>query len=327
MKRRDFIVGLGGLTSSGVLPGALRAQQRSSPVIGFLRSASNIGAEHIIGAYRQGLADEGFTEERNVRVLYASAEGNVSRLPALTMELVRQQVSLIACNQISAIAAKAATSTIPIVFAGGSDPVQDGLVESLNRPGRNITGVVFFAGLLGAKRMELLSQLVPKAMSIGLLVNPLAIDTEAERRDVIAAAQTIGKHLVVRDVQADQDFEAAFASFAARGVDAVFVGTGAFMNTRRTMIVALAARHRLPAVYPWREAAMAGGLMSYGASISDAYRQLGLYSGRILKGEKPTELPVMRSSRFEMAINLKTARALGISVPATLLAIAEEVIE
>lgn len=327
MKRRHLVLGLGGALCWGLWPRASPAQHLPPPVVGFLRSASNNGAEHILDAYRKGLSAMGFTEGLNVRVLYRSADGNVSRLPAIAAELVRERVSLIACNQISALAAKSLTSEIPIAFAGGSDPVRDGLVESYSRPGRNVTGIVFFAGLLGGKRLEILSQLIPKAAPIGVLVNPDAIDTEAERSDVIAAARAIGRQLIVREVRATRDFEPAFAALAGERVGALFVGTGAFMNTRRELLVELSARNKLPAVYPWREAAIAGGLISYGASISDAYRQLGLYSGRILKGEKAAELPIMRSSRFELVINLKTARALGISVPATLLAIADEVIE
>ncbi|MCC6779845.1 MAG: ABC transporter substrate-binding protein [Hyphomicrobiales bacterium] len=242
-------------------------------------------------------------------------------------EFLDRRVDVIVGNQIAALAAKAATTSTPIIFAGGSDPVQDGLVASLNRPGGNITGLVFFAGLLGAKRFELLRQLVPRATTFAMLVNPNAPDTEEERKDVQAAAGALGKQLLNLDVGTDREIEAAVATFAGRKVDALFVGTGAFMNTRRERLVALAALHRLPAVYPWREAVTAGGLMSYGASITDAYRQVGVYAGRVLKGEKPADLPVMRSAKFELVLNLETARSLSLDIPPVLLALADDVVE
>jgi putative ABC transport system substrate-binding protein len=236
-------------------------------------------------------------------------------------------VSVIVGNLVSALAAKAQTSTVPIVFATGSDPVLDGLVGSLNRPGGNVTGLVFFAAVLGAKRLELLRQLVPKATTIGVLVNPGISNTEAERSDVQAAAKAIGQQLVILDARDARDIEAAFATFVERGAGALFVGAGSFMNAHREHIVALAAKHALPASYALRESVAAGGLMSYGASITDAYRQVGVYAGRILKGENPGELPVMRSTKVELVLNLKTARTLGLDIPPTLLALADEVIE
>jgi putative ABC transport system substrate-binding protein len=323
MKRREFITLLG----AAAWPVATRAQQPAMPVVGFLRSASNAGAKHLVSAFRQGLQESGFVEGRDVEIELRSAEDRLDRLPALVGELLQRKVAVIAGNQISALAAKALTTTVPIVFAGGSDPVQDGLVASLNRPGGNVTGVVFFAGVLGAKRLELLRQLVPKAAIIGMLVNPNATDTEAERSDVQAAARAIGQQLLVLDASSDHDIETAFAVFARRGIGALLVGTGAFFNTHRQQLIALAARHALPANYAWREAPLGGGLMSYGASITDAYRQVGIYVGRILKGEKAGDLPVMRSTRFEFVLNLKTAKALGLEVPPTLLALADEVIE
>jgi putative ABC transport system substrate-binding protein len=214
-----------------------------------------------------------------------------------------------------------------MLFATGRDPVRDGLVANFNRPGGNVTGVVFFGGVILAKRLELLRQLVPKATTIGVLVDPNRPDTEARRSDVEAAAQTIGQQLLILDVSSDRDIEAAFATFVQRGAGALFVGAGAFFNSNRERLVALAARHALPASYAWREAVAAGGLMSYGASITEAYRQVGLYAGRILKGEKPGDLPVMRSTKFEFVLNLKTAKALGLDIPPTLLALADEVIE
>jgi len=267
-------------------------------------------------------------EGQNVAIEFRSADNQRDRLPALVADLLGRPVSVIAGDNVAALAAKAATKTIPIVFAGGGDPVQEGLVASLNRPGGNVTGVNFFAGVLGPKRVELLLQLVPKATTIAVLVNPNTTETEEERRDVQAAARAIGRQLVILDVSSDRDIELAFATFAQRGAGALLIGSGGFLNSsKRERLVALAARHRLPAVYAVREAVVAGGLMSYGPSITDAYRQVGVYTGRILKGEKPTDLPVMQATKFQLVLNLKTAKALGLEVPPTLLALADEVIE
>ena len=245
----------------------------------------------------------------------------------LVAELIRRPVAVIVGNTPSALAAKAATTTVPIVFATGGDPVRDGLVTSLNRPGGNVTGVVFFNSVLGAKRLELLRQLVPKATTIAVLVYPDSPNLEAERRDVQAAAQAIGQQLIVLDVSSDRDMETAFATAVQRGAGALLVGAGAFLNSHRERLAALAVRHAIPAIYAQREAAVAGGLISYGPSTTDAYRQAGIYAGRILKGERPADLPVMRSTKFDLVLNLKTAKALGLEVPAQLLALADEVIE
>ncbi len=325
MKRREFILAFGGATVAWPL--AVRAQQPAMPVVGFLRSASLADATHLVTAFRQGLKEAAFVEGQNVAVEYRSGENDRDRLTAVVTELVRRPVAVIVGNTPSALAAKAATTTVPIVFATGSDPVRDGLVARLNRPGGNVTGVVFFSAVLGPKRLELLRQLVPKATTIAMLVNPNSPETEAERRDVQAAALAIGQQLIILDVSNDRDIETAFATFVQRGAGALFAGTGGFLFSNRERIAALAARHRLPASYSVREFVAAGGLMSYGPSITDAYRQAGLYAGRILKGEKPGDLPVMRSTKFDFVINLKTAKTLGLDIPPTLLALADEVIE
>jgi putative ABC transport system substrate-binding protein len=323
MRRRAFIAGLGG---AAILPFAAHAQQ-AMPVIGFLRSTSFANATQLVVMFRQGLKESGFVEGQNVTVEYHAADDQPDRLRALAADLVRRPVAVIVGNGLAALAAKAATTTIPIVFTTGSDPVRDGLVASLNRPGGNVTGLSFLAGVLGAKRLELLRQLVPKAATIAMLVNPNTTETEAERSDVQAAAQGIGQQLIVLDVSSDRDIDAAFATAVQRGAGALLVGSGGYLNSKRDRVIALAAQNALPAIYSQREPTTAGGLMSYGTSQTDAYRQAGLYTGRILKGEKPADLPVLQSTKFEFVINLKTANTLGLEFHPQLLATADEVIE
>jgi putative ABC transport system substrate-binding protein len=325
MKRREFITLLGGAAVAWSV--VARAQQAAMPVIGFLRSETLADAAYLVTAFRQGLKEAGFVEGQNVAVEYHSAEGQPERLRSLVAELVRRPAAVIVGNTPSARAAKAATTTVPIVFATGSDPVKDGMVTSLNRPGGNVTGVTFLAGVLGAKRLELLRQFVPKATSIAVLVNPNTFETEAERSDVQAAARAIGQQLIVLDVSSERDIESAFATIVQRGAGALLAGSGAFMTSHREGLVALAARHALPTGYTQREFVTAGGLMSYGTSQSDAYRQAGIYAGRILKGEKPADLPVLQPTKFEFVLNLKTAKTLGLEIPPTLLALTDEVIE
>jgi putative ABC transport system substrate-binding protein len=324
MKRRDF---LGVLGSAAAWPLAAHAQQPAMPVVGFLRSATPADATRLATAFRRGLNEAGFVEGQNVAIEFRSAEGQPDRLRTLVADMIRLPAAVIAGNTVAMLAAKAATATIPIVFAGGSDPVKLGLVASLNRPGGNVTGSMFFAGVLGAKRLELLRQLVPLATTIGVLVNPDTDETEAERRDVQAAAQAIGQQLIIVDFTRDRDLEAAFATFVQRGAGALLIGSGPIVSSHRERIIALAARHALPASYILREYADAGGLMSYGTSQSDAYRQAGIYTGRILKGEKPADLPVTQPVKFDLVINLKTAKALGLAIPDRLLALADEVLE
>ena len=326
LRRRDVITLVGGVAA---WPITARAQQLTMPVVGLLSGGASGPDGDFAVALRQGLNDVGFFEGQNVSIEYRLAGSQFDRLPALASDLVRRQVTVIAVSGgiISARAAKSATTTIPIVFAIGSDPVEDGLVASLSRPGGNITGVTFFTSTLEPKRLELLRELVPQAATIAVLVNPNSPRAELERRAVEAAARSVGQEIALMSVGAERDLEKVFATLGELRAKALFVMAGAFFFNQRDQLVALAARHRMPTIYQSREFAAAGGLMSYGASFPQVWRQVGVYVGRILKGEKPADLPVVQPTRFELIINLRTAKELGLEIPPTLLARADEVIE
>jgi len=283
----------------------------------------------MLAAFHSGLREAGYIEGQNVAIVYRYADGQYDRLPKLAAELVRSQVAVLASTggDSSILAAKAATATIPIVFIIGSDPVALGYVASLDRPGGNVTGVTVLTSNLGAKRIGLLRELIPSADSIGVLVNPTYPVATGQLKEVQAAAASVDVRLIIANASAGRDFEPAFALFVQQRASALIVSADPFFNSQRDRIVALAARHALPAIYEWREFTEAGGLMSYGTSITDAYRLAGIYAGRILKGEKPADLPVIQSSKFELVINLKTAKALGLNVPLGMSAAADEIIE
>jgi putative ABC transport system substrate-binding protein len=281
----------------------------------------------MVEGFRQGMTAAGFNEGQNVAIQYRYADNQPQRLPGLVAELIRLPVEVIVANNVAALVAKAATTTVPIVFATGSDPVVDGLIADLNRPGGNVTGVSFVSGLLGAKRLDMLRQLVPTAATMAMLVGTDTLEARIERRDVELAAQALGQQLIIATVGSEGEVDGAFTSIVRRGAKALLVGTGPFLTSNRDRVVALAARHAIPAIYALREFVVAGGLTSYGASIAEAYRQAGIYAGRILKGEKPADLPVMQSTKFEFVINLKTAKTLGLTLLPSVLAIADEVIE
>jgi putative ABC transport system substrate-binding protein len=324
MGRREFVALLGG---AAAWPVAAGAQQPAMPMIGFLRSSSSDDSGYLVAAFHQGLREAGFVEGQDCGIEYRWADNQLDRLPALVADLLDRQVALIVGNTPSALAAKAATTTVPIVFASGDDPVRNGLVAGLSRPGGNITGISFLSAQLGAKQLGLLRELRPGAERIAMLVDPKFPTTERLLSEVRTAASAIGQQIEVLDVSSDREIEPAFTMLVQRGAAALLTGSGGFLLSQRGRIVALAARHKIPTMYVLREFVTAGGLMSYAPSITDAYRQAGIYAGRILKGEKPRDLPVMLPAKFEFVINLRTAKALGLDVPDKLLALADEVIE
>jgi len=325
MRRREFIRILGG---AAAWPLSARAQQ-TTPVIGFLSSASHQSYPHVVAAFRQGLKEIGYVEGQNIAIEYRWAEGQYDRLPLLAAELVRRQVAVIATTSTpAAFAAKAATTTIPIVFELGFDPVALGLVASLNRPGGNLTGVTNLSVEVGVKQLELLHELVPNATTIALLVNPTNRTlAEVVSRDAQLAAGKLGLQLHVLHASTERDFDTVFATLAQPPVRALLIGADSFFISRSEQLAALAVRYAVPAGFNFREFVVAGGLMSYGGSFTDAHRLAGVYVGRILKGEKPADLPILQPTKFELAINLKTAKSLGLSVPTALLSSADEVIE
>jgi putative tryptophan/tyrosine transport system substrate-binding protein len=325
IKRREFVALLGGAVA---WPLAARAQQAAMPVIGFLSVSWPSDRARFLTAFRQGFLETGYVESQTVAIEYRWAQDQYDRLPDLAADLVRRQVAVIAAHDTpSTIAAKAATTTIPIVFVSGGDPVKLGLVDSLSQPGGNVTGFTFISAQLGAKNLGLLHELRPGATRIAVLVDPGFPLTEPFVSEVLAAASAIGKRIEVLHASTGRDIDAVFASMAQKPVDALLVAPSALNIDRRVQLVTLAAYYRVPAIYPWREAPEVGGLMSYGANLGDAYRQAGIYTGRILRGEKPADLPVAQSTKFELVINLNTAKAFGLSFPPGLLAIADEVIE
>jgi putative tryptophan/tyrosine transport system substrate-binding protein len=327
MKRREFITLIGG--AAVTWPLTARAQQRAMSMIGFLSSRSPGESAGVVAAFRQGLGEAGFVEGQNLAIAFRWAEGRYDRLPALAAELVDLRVVALfaAGGPPSALAAKAATSTVPVVFSAVNDPVRLGLVPSLNRPSGNITGMSFLNSEIIGKSAQLLKEMVPAVAAIAYLVNPSSPSAEVYTKEAPAIARALGIRVPVLDASTEHDLDEAFASLGKIGADALVVPAEPFFDSQRDRIVALAARHALPAIYGLREYAVAGGLMSYGASLPDAYRQGGIYVGRILKGDKPADLPVMQPTKFDLVLNLKTSKALGLTVPDRLLALADEVIE
>ena len=331
MNRREFITLIGGAAAAPSMfwPRLASAEQATMPVIGFLSSRSPAESSHLVAAFRAGLQAGGYVEGQNVAIEYRWAEGQYDRLPALAVDLVRRGVAVLATTggEPSALAAKAATSTIPIVFTVGGDPVKIGLVASLNRPGGNVTGVSLLTTVPEAKRLGLLYELVPNAALIGVLINPSYHGAEAQSREVQDAARAIDRPIEIAMAGNDRQLEAAFGTLVQQHADALLVGADPFFGTRRDRIIALAAQFKLPAMYQFRDYPVAGGLMSYGINITDGYRQVGVYTGQVLKGAKPADLPIHQSMKFEFIINLNSAKALGLQIPDKLIALADEVIE
>ena len=325
MRRREFIAALG---SVAVWPLTARGQQPLMPVVGFLHARSPDDVAYQVAAFRHGLGEAGYIEGESVSIQYRFALGDYGQLPEMAAELVRRPVAvLVAGSDPAALAAKAATSNIPIVFAVGSDPIKLGLVASVSRPGGNATGMNILTSALEAKRLGLLHELMPQAAIIGVLMNPNNSTTEGQLRDLHEAARAIGLQIHALRSSTDAEIDAAFEAVAQQHIAVLVVASDPFLDTRRDKIVALAQHHSVPAMYQFREHAVAGGLMSYGINLPDVYRQLGIYTGQILKGTKPADLPVMQPTKFELVINLKTAKALGLEIPPQLLALADEVIE
>jgi putative ABC transport system substrate-binding protein len=326
MRRREFIAGLGG--AAAAWPLASRAQQLAIPVIGFLNGGTPAGYERFAAAFRQGLNENGYVEGRNLVIEYRWGEDQYDRMPALAADLVSRQVTVLAATSTpAALAAKAATSIIPIVFEAGFDPVAVGLVASFNRPGGNATGLINNLNLMGPKRLGLLHELVPNAGVIGMLVNPTFPDVESQLRDMREAAQNAGLQVHVVNASSERDFDKAFATLVQLNVGALLVGADVVFVSNRDQLVAQAARQGIPTLYPYRNFVVAGGLASYATNLEEIYRQAGIYVARILKGAKPSDLPVLLPTKFDLTINLKTAKALGLTIPETLLATADEVIQ
>jgi putative ABC transport system substrate-binding protein len=326
LKRREFLPLLGG---AAAWPVVVRAQQAAMPVIGWLSAGSPGSAPHLVDGFYRGLAENGYAEGRNVVTENRWAEGQYDRLPALAADLVRRQVAVIFAGSIAGavFAAKAATKTIPIVFVSGDDPIKVGLVTSLNRPGGNVTGTTFFNFALESKRLEMLHKLVPAAALVAVLVNPNFSEIKKQLEDIESAARAVGMPITILEGGSEREINAAFKALVEQRANALLVASDPFLFSRRNQLMALASYHALPTVYSDRVYVEAGGLMSYGTSPRDAYRQAGVYVGQILKGAKPADLPVLQPTKFELVINLKTAKALGLDVPPTLLALADEVIE